>query len=48
MQLETDHDSFAVAREARMQAEDVAKQTEQLHKATEAELKLHQEKGKGG
>ena len=45
MVLESEHDTHAAARQKRIQAEEIAKQTEQLHGATEADLKLHSEKG---
>ena len=45
MLLESDHDTHAQARQKRIQVEDIAKQVEQLHGATEADLKLHSEKG---
>ena len=45
MVLESEHDNHAAARQKRIQSEEIAKQTEQLHGATEADLKLHSEKG---
>ncbi|XP_063694367.1 coiled-coil domain-containing protein 40-like isoform X3 [Bolinopsis microptera] len=44
MLLESEHDTHASARQKRIQLEDIAKQIEQLHGATEADLKLHSEK----
>ena len=46
MLLENEHDTHASARQKRVQAEELAKQVEQLHSATEADLKLHMEKGR--
>ena len=45
MLLESEHDNHAAARQKRIQVEEIAKQVEQLHGATEADLKLHSEKG---
>ena len=45
MLLESEHDTHASARQQRLQQEDIAKQIEQLHSATESDLKLHMEKG---
>ena len=45
MLLENEHDTHAACRQNRVQAEELAKQVEQLHSATQSDLKLHMEKG---
>ncbi|KAL5246650.1 hypothetical protein ACHWQZ_G018758 [Mnemiopsis leidyi] len=44
MLLESEHDNHASSRQKRLQVEEISKQMEQLHRATESDLKLHLQK----